>query len=127
LTGVSSGTYFLRVRVLNPSNAAIVRYIRTGTAATAMAVDSLHGWAYVATAGPVDAHDRYVGPGTVSVVDEHTARVVRQVRVPANPLLLILATRHQRLLAAAVANGPDGMGEGTVSVVATTFMTGRTS
>jgi hypothetical protein len=115
------------VRVLNPYNAAVVRYIRTGTAATAVAVDSLHGWVYVATAGPMDVHDRYVGPGTVSVVDEHTASVVRQVRVPANPIGLILDTRHQRLLVAAVANGPDGTGEGTVSVVATTRMTGRRS
>jgi hypothetical protein len=115
------------VRVLNPYNAAVVRDIRTGTAATAVAVDSLRGRKYVATAGSEDAHGRYVGPGTVSVVDEHTARVERQVRVPVNPLGLILDTPHQRLLVVAVANGPDGNGEGTVSVLATTRVTGHTS
>ena len=105
------------VRQLDPRTGAVLRTIATGTATTAVAIDSVRGRVYVANAGPVDARGRYAGPGVVSVLDERTGALLRRFTVAAGPLRLAVDERRQRLFVAAVTNGPTGGGVGSVSVV----------
>lgn len=105
------------VRQLDPRTGAVLQTIATGTATTAVAIDSVRGRVYVANAGPVDAWGRYAGPGVVSVLDERTGALLRRISVAAGPLRLAVDGRRQRLFVAAVTNGPTGGGVGSVSVV----------
>ena len=86
------------VRLFDSRSGALVRTIMTGPATTAVAFDRSRGRLFVAHAGPVDGVGAYSGPGWVSVMDERTGRIVRNVAVGVGPEALVVDERAGRLI-----------------------------
>jgi len=77
---------------------ALLRVLPIGLGTTDVAVDERRGRVYVLNVGAADAHNGLTRPGTLSVVDERSGRVVRTFAVGAIPIALGLDRRHDRVL-----------------------------
>jgi DNA-binding beta-propeller fold protein YncE len=92
------------VRLLDARSGRLLHTIPIGPATTAVAVDGHRGRLYVTNAGAVDAASNPVGPGTLTVLDERSGRVLRTVAVGVNPVNLVLDRRAGRLFVVNVGN-----------------------
>ncbi len=98
------------LRVLDARSGTLLQRVPIGVGTTDVVVDERRGRVYALNIGPADARGRLTHPGTLSVVDERSGRVMRTLAVGAVPVTLALDRRHDRLLVGcygAVGGTPD--------------------
>ena len=91
---LSSGRLYIR----DARTGALLHAVTVAPGPSAIALDTRGGRAYVLGRGIVDPATNIAGPGTVSVVDIRSARVVRTIAVGSNAQSLLLDPAARRLL-----------------------------
>jgi len=86
------------LRVLDARSGTLLQRVPIGVGTTDVVVDERRGRVYALNIGPADARGGLTHPGTLSVVDERSGRVMRTLAVGAVPVTLALDRRHDRLL-----------------------------
>ena len=86
--------------ILDARSGALLRTIATGPGTTAVAIDTRRGRVFVTSTGTIAPSGAYVGPGTLTVVDERRGTIVRRVPVNVNPTGLTFDEQTQHLFIA---------------------------